>query len=129
MGRKIEDIAGETRLSPQIFDLAKAQATAGAPHFLAPFGRDLSQRLALQFLFKIVRFHFAGMVFNAETLRKRVFFLIAGFVGFVGLHVLSTQSKILRILRKKFYLAVISDEGEISGLVNWLISRASGFNE
>jgi hypothetical protein len=27
MGRKIEDIAGETRLSPQIFALAKAQAT------------------------------------------------------------------------------------------------------
>jgi hypothetical protein len=27
MGRKIEDIAGETRLSPQLFALAKAQAT------------------------------------------------------------------------------------------------------
>jgi hypothetical protein len=27
MGRKIEDIAGETRLSPQMFALAKAQAT------------------------------------------------------------------------------------------------------
>jgi hypothetical protein len=33
MGRKIEDIACETRLSPQIFALAKAQAT-GNPRAL-----------------------------------------------------------------------------------------------
>jgi hypothetical protein len=38
-------------------------------NFPAPFSGNSLERLPLKFLFKIIRFHFAGMVFNAETRR------------------------------------------------------------
>src|SRR5258705_6359568 len=39
----------------------------------APFGRDLPQRLARQFLFKFVWLHFAEADFNAERRRTQRF--------------------------------------------------------
>ena len=45
----------------------------GYKNFLAPFARYLPQRLALQVLFKVVRFHFEEADLNAETQRMQRF--------------------------------------------------------